>query len=450
MRVPRRAGGRKKERKAQVAKPGKRPSKKAWRKADVEDVEETMEDERLVAKLKKQAMKGSNKDQDDLDALFTVDTKGSCEGLSQASRKEVARAKIFREKGPDLGLSGFEEAKVARAAQTLENRQRQKPKANQEVFDLWSTPTKAERWKAERADEEVGAFRVRKQPKPTPIHTPRTLHQKASRAPAVVPAHEGQSMNPGSEAYEDLACMAAAKQLEKEEKVESLERQMRPITTELRATLGDEEVAKMDEATRIQTYRKLICPGAPEPLEGESEEAFEKRIAKFRRKSQSKRNKERKRKITDHKQAQLQAQKKLDKSVGEVGAILKEMNEEEETRRERRAYRESLRRKRRELEETVGTMDAKTRLGRGKAPEEDLAVPDLEATGQLRKMPIKASAVRDRLSSILRRGLLPSRPETALEATKRRRRSLKAKHKRKMVSPLLRDNMVTRKNLHSG
>ncbi|OLQ01305.1 hypothetical protein AK812_SmicGene15952 [Symbiodinium microadriaticum] len=48
------AGGRKKERKAQVAKPGKRPSKKAWRKADVEDVEETMEDERLVAKLKKQ------------------------------------------------------------------------------------------------------------------------------------------------------------------------------------------------------------------------------------------------------------------------------------------------------------------------------------------------------------------------------------------------------------
>ncbi|CAE7946844.1 unnamed protein product, partial [Symbiodinium sp. KB8] len=38
----------------------------------------------------------------------------------------------------------------------------------------------------------------------------------------------------------------------------------------------------------------------------------------------------------------------------------KEMNEEEETLRERRAYRESLRRKRRELEETVGTMDAKT------------------------------------------------------------------------------------------
>eukprot|EP00439_Symbiodinium_sp_Y106_P049643 s2556_g6.t1 len=49
--------------------------------------------------------------------------------------------------------------------------------------------------------------------------------------------------------------------------------------------------------------------------------AFEKRIAKFKRKSQSKRNKERKRKITDHKQAQLQAQKKLDKSnlLGSMG-----------------------------------------------------------------------------------------------------------------------------------
>eukprot|EP00438_Fugacium_kawagutii_P002933 Skav232612 [mRNA] locus=scaffold1224:529689:543113:+ [translate_table: standard] len=43
-----------------VQKPGKKPSKRAWRKADVEDVEEALEDERLVNKLKKQVWVVSN------------------------------------------------------------------------------------------------------------------------------------------------------------------------------------------------------------------------------------------------------------------------------------------------------------------------------------------------------------------------------------------------------
>ena len=67
---------------------------------------------------------------------------------------------------------------------------------------------------------QLGGFRIRKQPKPTPVHTPRSLHQKVSNAPAVLPAHEGQSVNPQNEAYEDLACMAAAKELEREEEAE--------------------------------------------------------------------------------------------------------------------------------------------------------------------------------------------------------------------------------------
>lgn len=427
-----------------VQKQGKKPSKRAWRKADVEDVEEALEDERLVNKLKKQALKGTTKDQDDLEALFTVDTKGSFEGVSAASRRDLARQKIFREKGPDLGITGSEEAKVERTMQRLANRQPEKPKGP-EVFDLWSTPTKAEQWKAEKEDAQLGGFHIRKTAKPMPVHTPRSMHQKASCAPAVLPAHEGQSVNPQSEAYEDLACMAAAKELEKEEEAKVLERTRRPITAELQDALGDEAVDAMDDVTRIATYRKMFCSHeAPEQQEGESEEAYERRVAKFKRKSQSQKNKERKRKFTDHRQAQLKAQQRLERSVGEVGAILRDLKEEERLREERTAYRLAMRQERKNLEATGGVMDPTTRLGRGKAPTEDLAVPDEERAGSLRQVPMKASAVKDRLSSILRRGLLPARADSALEGANRKKKSLKWRHKKRIVSPLKRDNMVIR------
>ncbi|CAK9047841.1 unnamed protein product [Durusdinium trenchii] len=435
--------GKKGKKQVGKAKPGKKPSKRAWRKADVEDVEEALEDDRLVNKLKRQALKGSTTEQEDLEALFTVDTKGSFEGVSQASRRELARRKIFPEKPPKLGLTGSEEAKVERTLQRLANR-REEPKKGPEVFDLWSMPTKAEQWKAEKDDEELGGFRIRKQPKPMPVHTPKTLHQQVSSAPAVLPAHEGQSVNPHNDAYEDLACMAAAKELEKEQEAKLLYRTQRPITAELKDALGDDAVNAMDEPTRIETYRKLFCADAPKQEEGETEEAYEKRIAKFKRKSQSQKNKERKRKFMDHKQAQLKAQRRLEKSVGEVSFILKDLKEEEHLQNERKAYRQAMRQQRKDLEVQNGIMDPTTRLGRGKAPEEELAVPDEDHTGSLRQIPIKASAVRDRLSSILRRGLLPSKAESALEGRGRKKKSLKWRHKKKMVSPLLRDNMVTR------
>eukprot|EP00913_Durusdinium_trenchii_P017283 g16253.t1 len=351
----------------------------------------------------RQALKGSTTEQEDLEALFTVDTKGSFEGVSQASRRELARRKIFPEKPPKLGLTGSEEAKVERTLQRLANR-REEPKKGPEVFDLWSMPTKAEQWKAEKDDEELGGFRIRKQPKPMPVHTPKTLHQQVSSAPAVLPAHEGQSVNPHNDAYEDLACMAAAKELEKEQEAKLLYRTQRPITAELKDALGDDAVNAMDEPTRIETYRKLFCADAPKQEEGETEEAYEKRIAKFKRKSQSQKNKERKRKFMDHKQAQLKAQRRLEKSVGEVSFILKDLKEEEHLQNERKAYRQAMRQQRKDLEVQNGIMDPTTRLGRGKAPEEDS---------------------RYRLSSILRRGLLPSKAESALEGRGRKKKSLK-------------------------
>jgi len=450
-RVPKKSKGSsagKKQNEAKVkkdGKSGKKPSKRAWRKADVEDVEEAMEDERLVAKLKRQAMKGkSTQEEDETDGLFTVDTKGSCEGLSASSRREVARAKIFPAKGPKIGMSAYEEAKISRAGDQMAANRKQKRPSAPGLFDLWSEPTPAERHRSELADDETGAFKIRKKAKPKPVFTPRTMHQKASAAPAVIPAHEGQSVNPEGEAFEDLACMAAAKQLEEEEEAKRHQKHMRPMTLELESTFGAEAVAEMDEEAKVAAYRKLVIKTA-EQQPGESDEAFEKRSRLREQKSQAQRNKERKRKIINNQQEQLRTQKKLEKSVGEVGAILKQMKEEEATRKERKEYRLQLRQSRKLEEASAGVMDKTTRLGRHYAQEEALVVPDTTAAQKgLRSMPLKASAVKDRLQSIVRRGLLPAPPEASKSEATRKKSQAKFRKKTKFMSPLLKDNLLLR------
>lgn len=50
----------------------------------------------------------------------------------------------------------------------------------------------------------------------------------------------------------------------------------------------------------------------------------------------------------------------------------KELKDEESFQKERKAYRLAMRQQRKETEAKSGVMDPTTRLGRGKAPEEEL------------------------------------------------------------------------------
>jgi len=85
----------------------KQPKKRGWRKVKVDDVEEAMEDDRVIGKMKRfdrpEALKGKDGTAD-ASELFTIDTKGSFEGVSATSRREIARAKLFPPKGPNLGV----------------------------------------------------------------------------------------------------------------------------------------------------------------------------------------------------------------------------------------------------------------------------------------------------------------------------------------------------------
>jgi hypothetical protein len=423
----------------------KQPKKRGWRKVNIEDVEEALEDERLIHKMKR---KTGADDDDEADELFTVDTKGSYEGISKTSRRQLARAKIFPPKGPNIGMTSTEEAKIERAERGLEASKRPKPKAP-EVYDLWG-----EEPASSQASGNLKAKGSRLLlPKPVNVKVPKTLHQKVGLAPAVIPAHEGQSMNPHKDAYEDLACMAAAAEIEREREAEDLDRKMRPMTYELRDWVGEEKLRDMSEEEKIRLYRSLHIKNAAEEAEEQDGALPSKRSKAWKQKKQSLRKegralkKEKQMSNEDSIKAQAQAQRLLESRVGQIPNLLRDMQEEDELHKNRREYREKIRTKRKQLEATTGVVPKKRKLGGGKFKEEAAVVPDAEAgTKGLRAMPLRASAVRERLSSVVRRGLLPPPAETSGKEYKHwvKKKSNKLKRGRKFMSPLLKDNLLLR------
>jgi len=101
---------------------------------------------------------------------------------------------------------------------------------------------------------------------------------------------------------------------------------------------------------------------------------------------------------------------------------------------------------RRQQEEVEGAVPKHRRLGRTRYADQALVVPEAPTGDKgLRSMPLKGSAIQERISSIVRRGLLPAPPEaTRSEAVRRKKAGNKLKNSRKFMSPLLRDNLLLR------
>lgn len=228
---------------------------------------------------------------------------------------------------------------------------------------------------------------------------------------------------------------------------EALDRKMKPMTHALRDHYGAEAVAEMTEEEKVTKYRELLtqenenADGSTEPRPAESC----RKALKI--KAQSKRNRARKRRNVDAQEAQAIQQRKLDKSVGTIGTVLKEMGQEDAERKSKKAYRQEQREKRKELEAKSGEIANTRRLGKDRGYREDaMVIPDAESgKNGLRAMSLKGSAVKERLSSIVRRGMIDARPEaTHGEVDRRKRKNNKLKLSRKYMSPLLRDNLLLR------
>eukprot|EP00928_Gymnodinium_smaydae_P013263 TRINITY_DN14857_c0_g1_i1.p1 TRINITY_DN14857_c0_g1~~TRINITY_DN14857_c0_g1_i1.p1 ORF type:complete len:478 (+),score=143.71 TRINITY_DN14857_c0_g1_i1:92-1435(+) len=446
--------------------PKKQPKRRAWRKAKIEDVEEAVEDERLVKKLKhvggapksKKAKKQkepegadaakadeASDEEGELDGLFTVDTSGSGEGLSAKTRREIARAKLFPAKGPNIGLSASEELKVARAENRLKVGAQKKPTKGPEVYDLWGADaTAAAKAKASSASAAFPQIRKRKY---EPVKVPGTLHKKVGVAPAVLPAHEGQSMNPDINAYEDLACTAAASFLEKEKENAALDRKMRPLTHGLKEALGADAVKGLSETDKVEKLRGLVGSAAAEG--DDDDEELDGSIGapkKNKQKSQSFRNKEKKRKVTDELASQETAQRRMEKSVGGVGALLKDIREQEEIQRKRKEQKAEIRREKHRLEAEEGVVPRERRLGKTTFVEQAAVIPDVASASRgMRAARLKGSAIHERLSSIARRGLINAPPEASkAELVRHSKKNARVKKSRRFISPLMRENLLNR------
>lgn len=429
----------------------RQPKKREWRKAKIDDVEDALEDERLVQKLKRQAGPNNKKKKDAKtpeqeepeeegdDDLFTVDTAGSGEGLSKKTRRELAREKLFPAKEANIGLSASEAMKVAKAERKLEHARKMPNKSKPAPFDLWSTPAvtpASEILPAAKA--EFSQLRGRKL---VATKMPKTLHQKEGWAPAVLPAHEGQSMNPEANAYEELTFTAAATEMKREREEAELNRKIRPMTHELREMFDPDELNGLSEEAKVAKYRSMICK--PRDDDGNADDDGQVTSGRGRRKSQAQKNKRQKQKIIDEEERQLRDQRKLEKSVGEVGAILKDMKRQDTLSKERKAQRGSILAEKRKLEETKGVVPKRRRLGRSKFMEEALVVPDAAAASQgLRAMRLKGSAIKDRLSSIVRRGMVTATPEASkTEMIRMGKKNGRLKRSKKFISPLLRNTI---------
>jgi hypothetical protein len=386
-----------------------RQRKEKWRKVAPE----------VDRALEKRAAEAALQDRED---LFTVDTTGSLAGLSRSVRKAITKDPTGSGKKP---LSRQEKAKVARAA-------RSKPmpkKVEPEVFDAWApepeVKTKFAYDEVRRIEDELKVGRGRSGFDPT------------SKAPPIMPPEAGHSVNPSAEAIETVFARAAAVEFEKERENELRNRRARPVTSALLEEFEPEELAKMTDAEKQAHYLKRVR--TDETKDGEIELPVKKATSK---KTRAQINKELRRQAQEAEETRARKQKKLDKSVGEVGAILKGFKAKDSERAAQKAYAADAKAKEEE-DVRSGRITKVPRVGKNKYEEAPLEVVyDADERRTLRSA-TKVSAIRTCADSYYRRNMLEARPENSrANARFLQKRVRKANNSNRFVAKEYRDKSL--------
>lgn len=392
-------------------------TRKDWRKISTTDVEEAIDTTHVQREAEARDLANE---------LFEIDTEGANKKAEKRERRGVIS---FAKKRHSLLES--EEKKLEKYTQKLQS-QKDQPRRAEKSLDLWGEEEKPKLW-CGRKSKESG---IRVCGKMEPYQKPRTLDHRPSVAPAVCMAHSGQSINPKQENYEALVSEAAAVELKKEEEQEYLFRASQGMTADLIDRHGKEAVMSMTQEEKV----KLFLGEAPEE---EPVELPDKRPTE--RKTTTQRNKEAKAKALKAAQAQSKRAKQLQKSCGDIGTVLKEMNKTQRSAEERAALKKQKRMHKLEMEKEGKLVD-KAKIGKYR-----FAEPALEAqqprnedegvkTSVRRANVLMGSAIRDRMHSILRRKMLPANPLATAEVLTKAKESRFHKRKlRKYCSTALRE-----------
>lgn len=267
-----------------------------------------------------------------------------------------------------------------------------------------------------------------------PKTAPKTLKMdkiKTCRAPSVVLPGNELSVNPGASVHDDfMAGVLAEDNMQQQADADAHERAYRPMTAKLLEAFTREELKAMGEGERLAEYRKLIFTHVEDAAGGKKKggaAAPKASTGPADRKTQAQRNKRARNEELEAEQSLAKKQKALDKSVGHVPNLLREMEQEEQARQEKKELVQKYDDEREALEKK-GVVVKGRKIGRSRFTEgkklDDVNLP-LQATSSFRAAQV-GSALNDRVKSITRRNLIEQPAEinrqTLLRVKKRGKR----------------------------
>lgn len=387
-----------------MRKPGKR-RRLALEKKKIDDCGKIFEDAGVLEKMKKE------KNATQIHELFSVDTSGSCEGISRSTRREIFRKRLFPEK-ERLPTSGIERKRIMQAKTAMANRQQYKrPKHNPSVFDLWE-----EKEKPPPESQRQFAPRV------FPVRMPNTLHQKVGKAPAVLVAGEGQSINPQKKAHDDLVNRVVIQQLHCDRAQQRLDDAICPKeTADVKATTNEAADAdnSLEDNDNYLVKKSKQCKGI-----------------QFR-------NAKRRRRLVAVVEAQAKRQERLDRSVDMLPSFLKKFRDDEIFQASRKQYFKAMRARNAQLEKIKGIVPKGRRLCKTKPQAEHVVIP--EVSSSWRTAPLNANPALERTASLTRRGMILGQavalPHVVTQQKEQNLRSRRIWKVRKTLSPLVKASL---------
>lgn len=277
-----------------------------------------------------------------------------------------------------------------------------------------------------------------------PGRVPKTLAQKVSVSPAVLPPEAGHSINPASEDYAAVFTKAAEVEFEKDRVEEKQRRKSRPVTTYLTELYGKEIVSAMTPTEKLNKYIELV---RPKPKAAFDDILMEKELEPPTKRSTkpktiAQRNKQLRTKVLERFESVDRKQRKLDKSIGEVGRVKKDLTKKDDMDSQFREQRAKKKAEEEERERKGSKVNAK-RIGKHTFQPGALEVVyDADSRKTVREA-AKVSAISTCAESYYRRNMLEATPENSRANARRvMKRVRKAKVKNRYVDPLMRDQSL--------
>ncbi|XP_067681218.1 ribosome biogenesis protein NOP53-like isoform X1 [Haliotis asinina] len=427
--------------------------KKGWKKVDISELEDFLEDERLQERTG-----GLVADKTD-DSLFFVDKtvkekpegeaddegkKGSVQIPLRKSQRKNRPLRCFSNLEPDPHtkpahiphnirttprLSKQERDRLANKKPTAKQLQAQKQSKDAREDRIknrvgrWNLKVNADLWDDQPADKDVdGDEHYLLVTKKRRVNVPSYYHKKTSTLPAVEVPHPGASYNPAYDDHQDLLWRAHEVEVKKEKAMQKLFNAL------------DAKFPSKDDAPTQQTWLEEMSAGLHSDPTREDEVALPAEdldkisvnppVRREDLKTRKQRRKERERRIEAKRLARAKVVKQKKNEFNRLKSIKKEIRKEELAKEERAKRKEEM------LEKNK---DKPKKLGKYKYEDPDLELQlSEELPGSLRLLKPEGFLIKDMFHSLQKRNIIETR-EKAKKSKKRRPKFFERKSHREIT-----------------